>query len=390
MYKKHISKLAISSMLKELDLIDKPGLVSPVSNGNHSDMDYFLMRRGIKALRKYFYDAFDLGFFNRDFKSIRELGKRYETKMFNATNGINTHKGAVFQLGILVYLIGRIKSRGIFITNNNFREEILFEIDRLNLKELKKESRFGARKEVFDGFYLSFKALNYNLSDRIYFIMSKIHDTNIIRRGGENLLFTIQRLSKDVLNNKNKEKLYDIINKNNLSPGGAADILINSIFIEDFFKYENEYLKNLKTKILNTKEYIGSFGYSNKIILSLVFPGFIKTNEKFLKYFNHYKDIMDKRFKLIKEIHNETGYRAIYNIKPTEDFYNLKNFTVELEKNSLIDIDIYGDKVYDRKYFNLPQRKCLICNDTSKSCMINKKHSIDKIIEKSLEIINEN
>lgn len=390
MYKKHISKLAISSMLKELNLIDKPGLVSPVSNGNHSDMDYFLMKRGIKVLRKYFYDAFDLGFFNREFKNIREIGKRYETEMFRATEGVNTHKGAVFQLGILVYLIGRIKSRGVFICHDNFREEILFEIDRLNLKKLKKESKFGARKEVVDGFYLSFKSLQYSLNNRIYFIMSEIHDTNIIRRGGENLLKVIQKLSKDVLNNKNKYELYDIINKNNLSPGGAADILINSIFIEDFFEYEKNYLKILKTNILNTKEYVGSFGYENKIVLSLVFPGFIKTNEKFLEYYNNYKKILNKKFKLLKEIINETGYRAIYKIKNDTDFYELKKFTVALEENGLIDIDIYGDEVYDRKYFNMPQRKCLICKDIAKSCMINKKHGMDKIIEKSLEIINEN
>lgn len=382
--------MAINSMLKELDITDKPGLVSPISNGNHSDMDYFLMRRGIASLRKYFYSAFELGFFNKNFSALRELGKRYERGMFRATNGINTHKGSIFQLGILVYLIGRIKSKGIFITKENARKEISNEIEILGLKGLMKESSYGARQEVFEGYRLTFMSLEYSLDKRLYFIMSQIHDTNIIRRGGVKLLKEVQKKSRDVLKNKNKAKLYNLIDKNNLSPGGAADILINSIFIEDFFKFEREYLEHLKNTILDTKERVSEYGYEYKLVLSLVMPGFIKTDEKFLKYFKRYKKIYDRLLGIGEKIYDESGYRVIYNLKADMDFRELKSFSIELEKDSLIDIDIYGDKIYDRKQLGLPQRKCLVCSDFAKKCMIDRKHKPEEIIRKALEIVNEN
>ena len=67
MYQKKISSLALRAMVQELDMIDKPGLVTPVSNGSHRDMDYFLMRRGIRSLETYFEQAFSLGFFKEPF-----------------------------------------------------------------------------------------------------------------------------------------------------------------------------------------------------------------------------------------------------------------------------------------------------------------------------------
>ncbi len=391
MYKKKIAKIATISMLKELDLIDKPGLVSPVSNGSHDDMDYFLMRRGILSLRNYFEKAFSLGFFNSDFNALRELGKRYERKMFIYTGGINTHKGAVFLLGILVYLIARTKARGVVLSRENFLENIMAEIDKTSLKSLLKESRYGARREVIDGYSLSFESTKYSLDRRLYYIMSKIHDTNIVRRGGEELLNKVKQLSKFAINDHLKRReLKSVVESNRLSPGGAADILINSIFIEDFFKYEQSYLNSLKNSILSTKEAVADCGYNYKVVLSLVVPGLIKSDEKFLKYFERYKKIFDENYDIVKTIYNNTGYRTIYRLETTTDFVELKTFSIALENGSLIDIDIYKDEPIDRKYLKKPMRKCLLCDDAAKVCMINKTHSTEDIIKKSLEIINEN
>lgn len=390
MYQKKISSLAIRAMVQELDMIDKPGLVTPVSNGCHDDMDYFLMRRGIRSLEVYFERAFSLGFFREPFFKVRNLGQRAERQMFRATGGINTHMGAIFQLGILVYLTGRIKSRGILIDKDNYQAEISKELADLKLNFLLKEKRFGARAEVASAYQITFESLSYKSSDRLYFIISKLMDTNILRRGGEDLLAQVQDLAKKSLKSQEaKDDLRKIIEKNGLSPGGAADILINSFFIQTFLAYEKSYSNSLKAEILATKEEVGALGYQNKIILSLVFPGWIKTNEKFFKYYENYKKIYDKNFKLIKEINNQSGYRVIYDLGSADPVV-VKLAAVELEQNSLIDIDVYGETMVDRQALNLPQRKCLICDRPAKACMVMRAHDISEIIAKSLEIINEN
>ncbi|WP_296256796.1 triphosphoribosyl-dephospho-CoA synthase [uncultured Ezakiella sp.] len=390
MYQKKFSSLALRAMVQELDMIDKPGLVTPKSNGSHRDMDYFLMRRGIRSLEDYFEKAFSLGFFKEPFFKVRNLGQRAERQMFRATGGVNTHMGAIFQLGILVYLTGRIKARGILIDKNNYQAEISKELEDLKLDFLLKEKRFGARAEVASAYQITFESLSYKSSNRLYFIISKLMDTNILRRGGEDLLAQVQDLAKKSLKSQEaRRELRKIIGKNGLSPGGAADILINSFFIQNFLTYEKSYSHALKAEILSTKEEVGDLGYENKIILSMVFPGWIKTNEKFLKYYNHYKKIYDKNFILIKEINNQSGYRAIYDLGDA-DPVAVKLAAVDLEQNSLIDIDVYGKTMVDRKALNLPQRKCLICDRPAKACMVTRRHDISKIIARSLEIINEN
>lgn len=390
MYQKKISSLAIRAMVQELDMIDKPGLVTPVSKGSHDDMDYFLMRRGIRSLETYFEEAFSLGFFREPFFKVRKLGQRSERKMFRATNGVNTHMGAIFQLGILVYLTGRIKARGVFIDKNNYQAEISKELEALKLNFLLKEKRFGARAEVASAYQITFDSLAYKPSDRLYFIISKLMDTNILRRGGEDLLAQVQDLAKKSLKSQDARRdLRTLIEKNKLSPGGAADILINSFFIQTFLVYEKSYSENLKKQILATKEDVGALGYENKIILSLVFPGWIKTNEKIFKYYEKYKNIYDKKFKLIKEIKDQSGYRAIYDLG-TADPVAVKLAAVDLEENSLIDIDVYGKTMVDRQALDLPQRHCLVCNRPAKACMVTRRHDIGQIIARSLEIINEN
>lgn len=390
MYQKKISSLALRAMVQELDMIDKPGLVTPKSNGSHRDMDYFLMRRGIRSLETYFERAFNLGFFKEPFFKVRNLGQRAERNMFRATAGVNTHMGAIFQLGILVYLTGRIKSRGVFIDKNNYQSEISKELEDLKLNFLLKEKRSGARAEVASAYQITFESLSYKSSDRLYFIISKLMDTNILRRGGEDLLAQVQDLAKKSLKSQEaKAKLRTLIEKNRLSPGGAADILINSFFIQNFLAYEKSYSENLKKQILATKEEVGSLGYENKIILSLVFPGWIKTNEKIFKVYENYKKIYDKNFILIKEINNQSGYRAIYDLGDA-DPVAVKLAAVDLEQGSLIDIDVYGKSLVDRSALDLAQRRCLICDRPAKACMVTRRHDIANIIARSLEIINEN
>lgn len=98
---------AIRAMIYEVSVNPKPGLVDPVSSGPHPDMDVFLFIDSALSLHHYFEQSVDLGmnFTATDltlmFKKLRIFGIEAEKTMFKATNGVNTHKGAVFSLGVL-------------------------------------------------------------------------------------------------------------------------------------------------------------------------------------------------------------------------------------------------------------------------------------------------
>ena len=99
-----IADLACQSLQEELDLTPKPGLVDQHDNGAHTDMDYELMKKSIRALRPYFDELALLGW-NVDkpyVYDVQTIGLRAENDMFTTTKGVNTHKGALFSLGLAV------------------------------------------------------------------------------------------------------------------------------------------------------------------------------------------------------------------------------------------------------------------------------------------------
>lgn len=105
---KRIGDLAVRALLEEARLSPKPGLVTARSMGAHADMAFDTLVRSAHALRPCFEAcaragaeaglAQDTG---RLFETLRWIGQRGEVAMFQATQGINTHKGALFCLGLL-------------------------------------------------------------------------------------------------------------------------------------------------------------------------------------------------------------------------------------------------------------------------------------------------
>lgn len=84
--------------------------MDPYDSGSHKDMDYGIMMKGIESLRPYFTEL-AASAMERDTLSaetLKEIGIRGEQMMFTATGGVNTHKGAVFSLGLAVSAVARI------------------------------------------------------------------------------------------------------------------------------------------------------------------------------------------------------------------------------------------------------------------------------------------
>ena len=96
------AELAERALRMEADLTPKPGLVDLDGSGAHADMDHATLERGIEALRPWFGRmASDVGDTSAEAcERLRELGVAAEEAMLRATGGVNTHRGAIFALGL--------------------------------------------------------------------------------------------------------------------------------------------------------------------------------------------------------------------------------------------------------------------------------------------------
>lgn len=105
---------AVRALLYEVTTTPKPGLVDRRNSGSHTDMDSFTFMSSAAALYPYFEDCAKVGRETMDrpapetFAALRPLGCEAEGEMLDATNGVNTHKGAVFSIGITCAALGRL------------------------------------------------------------------------------------------------------------------------------------------------------------------------------------------------------------------------------------------------------------------------------------------
>lgn len=267
---KKISNIAIKSILYEVSATPKPGLVDRANAGAHKDMNFYTFLSSASVLSSYFYNCTRSGldFNGEDYtkllENIRPIGKKAEEDMFNATGGINTHKGIIFSGGIiaaasgsiyrqgkelsLIKIIERVKqiSRGITCELENIE-------DKKNLtygEELfiKYESK-GIRGEVEEGFktmvnfsYPIFKTLieekTHNINDiliqTLLNLMVYTEDSNILGRHDMDKLDFAKNGAKEALKlggifTKQGKEYIENLDKTfiekNISPGGSADLL---------------------------------------------------------------------------------------------------------------------------------------------------------------------
>lgn len=106
--------LAVRSLLYEVCTTPKPGLVDCANSGSHSDMDLFTFLSSAPALFPYFSRCVGTGMDTADrpapetLQRLRWPGKEAEEAMYAATAGVNTHKGAIFSMGLACAALGRL------------------------------------------------------------------------------------------------------------------------------------------------------------------------------------------------------------------------------------------------------------------------------------------
>ena len=131
-----IAHLATQALQAELDTTPKPGLVDKENNGAHRDMDHALMQLSINTLHPYFVRLALLGFADTlpSHTSIRDAGIEAEKAMLAATNSVNTHKGALFSMGLAVVAAAYEEKKAA--ANKEEREKEEKEDSQVSLKNL--------------------------------------------------------------------------------------------------------------------------------------------------------------------------------------------------------------------------------------------------------------
>lgn len=267
-----IARLATQALQAELDTTPKPGLVDKDNNGAHRDMDYALMQRSIDTLHPYFVKLALLGCADAlpTHTSIRDIGIEAEKAMLSATNGVNTHKGALFSMGLAVVAAAH-EERKIaaneeqILKERNGGEDILVSLQTTikalaasfpdtngthgsKAKLLSKGTTAikGALDNAREGYEMLFAEWlpfyierrkehdAHTLHKTLLRIMCDLDDTNVIYRTDLATAEEVKQEARALLDNFSKAALKDIdrhYTTRNISPGGAADMLSLTIFI---------------------------------------------------------------------------------------------------------------------------------------------------------------
>ncbi|HKW82780.1 MAG TPA: triphosphoribosyl-dephospho-CoA synthase [Burkholderiaceae bacterium] len=120
-----LGRAATLALYDELALAPKPGLVSLVDSGSHHDMDAQTFVRSMLALRGYFVRIAELGAAHAGFGELERCGQQAEARMLAATGGVNTHRGAIFALGLLCAAAGAAGANGARVRADDIRATLL-------------------------------------------------------------------------------------------------------------------------------------------------------------------------------------------------------------------------------------------------------------------------
>lgn len=261
---RQIGVWATQSLLDEACTTPKPGLVDLANCGSHRDMNISTFMASAAALAPYFHRCAQIGQETADdlpketFRVLRAEGLRAEQDMYAATKGVNTHKGAIFTIGILCGAAGRLwKPEGGWTADALFREVSAMTADAMTedlrrgdadtagqrlyaqsgIQGIRGEAALGLPSVANIGLpayraYLE-QGLDPNMAGAIALLhlIAQVEDTNMISRGGLEGAKAGAAKAAELLREKSYptrnqiEKLDNWFTSRNLSPGGCADLL---------------------------------------------------------------------------------------------------------------------------------------------------------------------
>lgn len=275
-----VSHAALRALLYEVALTPKPGLVDKNNNGSHQDMDFYTFIDSSLALAPFFTEYAQTGYTYKDdklsglFSLLRQTGIEAERAMFEATGGVNTHKGANFSLALILgattfFLKESQASLPLSLENVH---SILTIIQRMVEKPLRADFKAienkpphqwthgerlyieqgikGVRGEALNGYPILLdvvlphfqkqkkKPHEQVMLEVFVLLMAQLEDSNILHRGGvEGWHYVKNRAQSFIEYFNDAEKLRMHLNTFDqelisrfLSPGGAADMMILGLY----------------------------------------------------------------------------------------------------------------------------------------------------------------
>ena len=264
------------ALMAEVGATPKPGLVDRHDSGAHTDMNYDTFEASTNAIVPYLKRMFEAGNtwentdFNALFESIRPIGMEAETAMFQATHGVNTHKGMIFSVGTIAAAAGLFYKRhqkfdaekilmlSGYLCYDAMRKDFQ-KIDRKNPKthgELLylRYSTKGIRGEAQKGFpsvrtfslpalraaFLAGQSENEAYLNTLLTLMANVDDTNVLSRANTVIQGYVKSEAAQILKAGGASSASGIealkkLNQKyihmNVSPGGCADILAVTILL---------------------------------------------------------------------------------------------------------------------------------------------------------------
>lgn len=262
----HLGRLAVRALFDEAVLDGKPGLVGPDDSGAHADMSLATFYRSIHALRTYFPAIAALGAAGAPWRALQSLGQAAESSMLRATGGVNTHRGAIFHLGLLCAAAGALAAHGRRPTPRRvcayvrcaWGRHFAGSSDALSHGAVVR-ARFGAggaRREAARGYpslrrvaLPAFRDALARTGEReraavqaLYALVASTEDTNLLWRGGTAGLAFAQAHARSFLDRdgvlsgdwrSRAASVHRAFVARGLSPGGCADLLAATLFLHD-------------------------------------------------------------------------------------------------------------------------------------------------------------
>jgi triphosphoribosyl-dephospho-CoA synthase len=264
-----LGRYAIASLHAELVLYPKPGLVSPRDGGAHLDMNAGTFMKSLTSLRHYFVNVAEAGGRTAPLAELRRLGMDAEARMLAATHGINTHRGAIFSLGLLVAAAGHVCSDGHHPTASALRGALgIWRRDLCAVLHTVGTAAShgnwvariygapGALGEARNAFPSVFERALPALQDAIargadtrgatshalFILLASVTDTNVLWRGGREALARLQHGAAEFLAAgsvfapgwvRRASVLHRQCCALGISPGGCADLLCATLFVHN-------------------------------------------------------------------------------------------------------------------------------------------------------------
>lgn len=272
-----VPQYARQALLYEVTATPKPGLVDRRNSGSHSDMDFYTFADSCVALAPFF-DAYFLaglehaGAPEELFAKVRRIGIDAEKAMLQATQGVNTHKGANFSFALLLGASGQLIRQGASLPfQPKDTEKLLAYVAEMTATLIQKDfSEIGKKTELSYGerlylekgitgirgeaaggypnlkeIALPFMRANASLpleellQRLLITLMSEVEDNNLLHRGGYDLWMEVKKKATAIRDEKlSPEQLViclkdfdDELIRLNLSPGGSADLLALAVFL---------------------------------------------------------------------------------------------------------------------------------------------------------------